>query len=119
MKFDEMQKIYNLCKCNFVPSDEFLTMHIPELPGVYIHHNITKNIYYVGQAKNLNRRCKKHLTGYGNGDVYADKKYGDKFESAIVLLGDTDMSLNELERLYIKKYHASIDGYNRTEGNNG
>ena len=47
--------------------------------GVYILHNKTKNMYYVGQGKDVFNRVNSHFTGKGNGDVYADYKYGDDF----------------------------------------
>lgn len=52
-------------------------------PGVYILHNVTKDKYYIGQGRQVidrvNDRVNMHFTGHGNGDVYADYKYGDIF----------------------------------------
>ena len=44
--------------------------------GVYILFNKTKNMYYVGKGQNVMNRVNNHFTGKGNGDVYADYKYG-------------------------------------------
>lgn len=89
-----------------------------DIVGVYVIHNKTKDIYYVGQAKKLFSRVNQHFTGHGNGDVYADYKYGDEFTVKIVRLsrsGYDDLDL--LEKDLIKKYNAYENGYNKTAGN--
>ena len=86
--------------------------------GVYILHNKTKDLYYIGQAKKILDRVNNHFTGKGNGDVYADYKYGDKFVIRMIALeGSGFESLNELERNMIAKYDAVSKGYNKTKGN--
>lgn len=91
-----------------------------EFVGCYILHNKTKDKYYVGQAKQVVSRVKAHLAGRGNGDVYADYKYGDNFEvRTISLVLSGYPSLNKLERDLIKRYNAYTKGYNRTRGNRG
>ena len=57
-----------------------------DFPGVYILHNHTKNLYYVGQGKSVFSRVNNHFTGHGNGDVYADYKYGDQFTIKMIAL---------------------------------
>lgn len=86
--------------------------------GVYILYNTSRNLYYVGQGQNVVQRVNNHLTGKGNGDVYADYKYGDIFVIRMVeyALSGTK-SLNELERLVIAAYDAYATGYNKTRGN--
>ena len=60
----------------------------------------------------------QHFTGHGNGDVYADYKYGDSFLIKIVKLSSSGYSdLDALERDLIKKYNAYSAGYNKTSGN--
>lgn len=89
-----------------------------DIVGVYIIYNKTKNLYYVGQAKKLFSRIYQHFTGHGNGDVYADYKYGDEFVIKIVRLtisGYDDIDL--LEKDLIKRYNAYSHGYNKTSGN--
>lgn len=89
-------------------------------PGVYVIHNQTKNMYYVGQGKKVLDRVNNHFTGKGNGDVYADYKYNDSFEISIIPFRNSGFSsLNELERLAIKTYNAYTQGYNKTRGNQG
>lgn len=89
-----------------------------DIVGVYIIHNCSKDKYYVGQAKRLYFRVNQHFTGHGNGDVYADYKYGDQFTISIVALSNSGYSdLDALERNLIKLYDAYDRGYNRTNGN--
>lgn len=86
--------------------------------GVYIIFNITKNMYYVGQAHKILDRVNNHFTGKGNGDVYADYKYGDQFTIKMIALNKSGYrSLNDLERDTIRKYKAFARGYNKTRGN--
>ena len=86
-----------------------------ENSGVYVILNLTKNLYYVGQSKNVLKRVKSHLTGSGNGDVYADFKYGDNFE--VTIHNCSIIDLNNIERTFISKYNASgSNGYNKNNG---
>ena len=86
--------------------------------GVYILFNSTKNMYYVGQGKEVLNRVNAHFTGKGNGDVYADYKYGDKFTIKMISLEKSGYAtLNELERNTIMAYDAFASGYNKTRGN--
>lgn len=86
--------------------------------GVYILFNATKNMYYVGQGKEVLNRVNAHFTGKGNGDVYADYKYGDKFTIKMIALKKSGFStLNELERNTIMTYDSFAAGYNKTRGN--
>lgn len=86
--------------------------------GVYILFNKSKNMYYVGQGKQVLNRVNAHFTGKGNGDVYADYKCGDSFTIKIITLENSDFaSLNELERHTISRYNAYAKGYNKTRGN--
>ena len=88
--------------------------------GVYILYNQSKNQYYIGQAKEVLNRVNNHFRGRGNGDVYADYKYGDKWTIRLIALADSGFTtLNELEREMIHAYNAYEDGYNRTRGNKG
>lgn len=87
-----------------------------DLVGCYVLYNKTKRMYYVGQSKDIICRVKQHFTG--NGDVYADYKYGDLFEVGLLLLSDTRYKgLNDLERDLIDVFCAYERGYNKTRGN--
>ncbi len=86
--------------------------------GVYIIYNKTKDMYYIGQSLKILNRVNNHFTGKGNGDVYADYKYGDKFTIKMIALDKSGYdSLNALERDIINKYDAFSKGYNKTKGN--
>lgn len=86
--------------------------------GVYILFNSTKNMYYVGQAKEVLNRVNAHFTGKGNGDVYADYKYGDAFTIKMIALDKSGFkTLNDLERNTIMTYDSFSSGYNKTRGN--
>lgn len=87
-------------------------------PGVYILHNVTKDKYYIGQGREVLDRVNMHFTGHGNGDVYADYKYGDIFTIKIIALAKSGFrTLNELEKETISYYDAYRKGYNKTRGN--
>lgn len=86
--------------------------------GVYILYNKTKSLYYVGQGTKIFDRVNNHFVGRGNGDVYADYKYGDEWLISMIALENSGFeSLNELERNTIKVYNSVENGYNRTRGN--
>lgn len=89
-----------------------------DFTGIYVIHNLTKGMYYVGQSTRVVGRVSQHFCGRGNGDVYADYKYGDEFEISLVSLRESGYeSLDALERDAIKAYDAYGHGYNRTRGN--
>lgn len=104
------------------PAFDFLaargTLRQSDFTGVYVLHNVTKDMYYVGQSVKVINRVGQHLTGHGSGDVYADFKYGDEFEVSTVSLAESGYgSLNDIERDTIAAYDAYNHGYNRTAGN--
>ena len=83
--------------------------------GVYVLFNKSSSMYYVGQSVNLLKRVNNHFTGKGNGDVYADYKYGSEFE--ITLIPCSQQDLNKIERHYIEIFNAYGKGYNKNKGN--
>lgn len=85
--------------------------------GVYVIYNRSQNLYYVGQATRTVDRLKSHLTGHGNGDVYADFKYGDEMFISIIPYELSFGSLNDMEADFIEYYDAVENGYNKTKGN--
>lgn len=91
-----------------------------DFAGVYILYNHTKNMHYVGQGKKVFQRVNNHFTGHGNGDVYADYKYGNDFTIKMIALESSGFkTLNELKRNTIAAYNAYAKGYNKTRGNKG
>lgn len=89
-----------------------------DIVGCYVIFNESKNMFYVGQAKRLFFRVNQHFTGHGNGDVYADYKYGNYFRISIIPLANSGFNdLDLLERTLISQYDAYNSGYNKTGGN--
>ncbi len=89
-----------------------------DIVGAYIIYNETKDMPYVGQATRLFFRVNQHFTGHGNGDVYADYKYGDDFSIKLIPLVDSGYKdLDLLEKNLIEHYKANKKGYNKTSGN--
>lgn len=102
--------------------DTFLSkrkMHqLDNKAGIYILHNKTKDMYYVGQGDYVISRAFKHFSGAGQGDVYADYKFGDRFTIKIIYLrGSGFFRLNSLEKTAIEILDAYDYGYNKTHGN--
>ena len=104
---------------SITPMDLFkLRTEISDFTGIYIIHNVSSERYYVGQSKREVNRVNQHFTGHGNGDIYADYKYGDIFTLKMLSLNNSGYeSLDELERDTIEYYDAFALGYNRTRGN--
>ena len=68
---------------------------------------------YVGQSLHVTERVHHHFTGYGRGDVYADRKAGRHVY--VKMIPCDREGLNDLERALIEEYHAT-DSYNATAG---
>lgn len=108
-----------------ISADEFLSSRraqhsgsASELTGVYILHNVSRDMYYVGQSVRVIQRVTQHFTGRGNGDVYADYRNGEEFTIRTISLASSGyQSLNDLERDAILAYDAYRRGYNKTRGN--
>lgn len=92
-------------------------------PGCYVilifrrkvKHNNYKHYenVYVGQSARVCNRVHNHFIGKGNGDVYADVKYGKKAYVEIYFCSKNEM--NALEKELIQKYNAT-ESYNGTSG---
>ena len=81
-----------------------------EVTGVFIVHNATKDLYYVGQSAKAIDRVALQFLGRGNCDVYADFRYGDSFDVRIVpLSGSCFESLTELKHSAIQALEAADD----------
>lgn len=68
---------------------------------------------YVGQSLHVCSRVRNHLTGHGNGDVYADVRNGKPVFVKIVPCPAQQM--NALEKKLIKAFNAT-SSYNNTAG---
>lgn len=87
--------------------------------GIYIIHNKSKSIYYVGKAEKVFNRAYNHfIKDSGNMDIYTDFILGDEFQISLIPLDETSSStLNELEGNAIVAYNSFRNGYNKVEGN--
>ena len=68
---------------------------------------------YVGQSVNIYKRVKNHLTGHGNGDVYADVREGKYVY--IRFMPCPEAKMNKLEKSLISLFNAT-KSYNKTRG---
>lgn len=101
--------------------------------GIYIIHNRSKDMYYVGQAKKLVDRASRHFTSNPANnqerkrmnelmslpEVYLDYRSKDRFSISLLPLENSPFStLNEFEDHAIRAYDAVAPaGYNRISGN--
>lgn len=92
-------------------------------PGCYVilvfNHAIIDSDYskyenvYIGQSVNMCQRVHNHFNGKGNGDIYADIKYG---KYVYVQLNPCFREgLNNLEKKLIRVFNATRS-YNKTRG---
>lgn len=75
--------------------------------------DVSYEAVYVGQSIHVAQRVRAHLTGHGNGDVYADVRAGKPVEVRMVRCAPAD--LNATERSLIAAFDATRS-YNRTRG---
>jgi len=99
----------------FKDLDTYIEFTRLKCSGIYIIWNKTKDIYYVGQSKNIKSRIfGQHFGSHINKLFFIDKKLGDKFYFNY-FKADLD-KLDEYERLAIRKYNSYKNGYNKTDG---
>lgn len=92
-------------------------------PGCYVitiyNHPVTDGNYlnyddiYIGQSVKVCQRVHNHLNGKGNGDVYADVKYGKWVYVRFVRCSRQNM--NRVEKKLISAFNATFS-YNKTRG---
>lgn len=122
----------------FIPAREFLDgwalmtsgrgrrvvsgLKLIDQPGCYViltnmgtdeNGNRTYDNVYVGQSVKACSRVRAHLTGHGNGDVYADVRNGENVSVCILPCPAEDM--NDNEKALIAAFHAT-ESYNVTHG---
>lgn len=96
--------------------DQFLALvgFVDDFPGVYIIRNLTKNKCCVGQSSKVLYRASKHITGYGNLDLYKDIRDGDEVTVKCIGLKDSGFeSLDELERECISMCDEEMMSYEK------
>lgn len=91
-------------------------------PGCYViltnprdgvNGSVSYDAVYVGQSIHVCSRVRQHLTGHGNGDVYADIRYGQNVQVRIVPC--SQHNLNAVEKDLIAAFGAT-KSYNKTRG---
>jgi hypothetical protein len=84
--------------------------------GIYVLFNETKNKYYVGQAKALSARIKKH---FEIETITRDFLSGDKILVKTLTAGElgSDYRIDHIEKIGIELFAADSGGYNKTAGN--
>ena len=112
----------------YIEAREFLSRWLElykdnDHPGCYVilifNQKVKDNDYkkyknaYVGQSVNVLHRVHQHLTGHGNGDVYADFKNGMYLYVQVRLCSEE--TLNDMERSLISMFDYR-KMYNKTRG---
>ena len=125
---NKYQKIpSNAVERQFISKDDFdkayQSNYSNDRPGVYIillydpaiskRTTLNYSDVYVGQSLTVYHRVRQHFTGHGNGNVFADIKYGRAAYVKLVFCEESD--LNRLEKKYIADYNATAS-YNDTKG---
>ncbi|MCL2586729.1 MAG: GIY-YIG nuclease family protein [Firmicutes bacterium] len=84
--------------------------------GIYIIFNQTKSKYYVGQAKQINARIRKH---FDVPDLARDFLMGDQIHVKFLTANELDDAyrLDHIEKTGIEIFNADKSGYNKTVGN--
>ncbi|ELL44619.1 excinuclease [Spiroplasma melliferum IPMB4A] len=103
---------------NLRQASNFTYDNLENKKGVYIIWNKTKNIYYVGQSKNMKKRLNNHFkNGDVNNIIFAKDWYNDDEFYYKYYFCDTKDELDLLEKKYIELYNSFENGYNKTGGN--
>lgn len=103
---DEFLKMYDLRIYDFNSKQtDIKIMKNCDFEGVYILHNISRNIYHVGRSTKVLRKIDRTFRGYENQAVYSDWINQNDFTVRIVRLSDSDFDNTILlERALVKKY---------------
>lgn len=75
--------------------------------------DVVYDAVYVGQSVKVCSRVRQHLTGHGNGDVYADVREGKDVQ--VRIMPCEKAAMNATEKELIAAFRAT-DSYNRTQG---
>lgn len=95
----------------FTPTQLMTTQH-PNIEGICICHNCTKNRYHIGMSSNVYDLAQRMFVGEANQAVYTDYQNGDTFSVTIrPLEGSGLYTLVTLAQHYIDRYGANEDTY--------
>ena len=90
------------------------------LVGIYLIYNYDRDLYYVGQSKDMVKRVYQHfMLNMGSPELHEDYCSGEKFSISLIPLAKTSFSsLDDLEDYAIRAYNSLLpNGYNKTPGN--
>lgn len=107
-----------------VSAPEKVGLKYSDAPGCYVflvfdkdsvddESNMNYRDVYVGQSINVNARVHNHITGKGNGDIFADIKMGKRVLVAICYMSAEE--LNQAE-VWLIHYFDAEHSYNKTKG---
>lgn len=94
----------------------------PDIEGIYIIINVSKNKSYIGESKNIHRRFKDHqaelkANRHINAEMQNDYNNGDTFYYLIVDILPNNISgvvRMSAETFYMLKYDTVNTGYNKS-----
>lgn len=111
---EEFLKMYDTRTYDYrSKQNDIKIMKSVDFEGVYILHNIKKDIYYVGKGSQVFRKIDRHFRGHGNSMVYEDFKKGHKFRIRAIRFQNSGYdNIDILERDVARDYDAYISGYN-------
>jgi hypothetical protein len=99
----------------WVPVDKILSSADKGSIGIYVLYNETKNKYYVGQAKAISARIRKHFEVE---PIARDFLSGDRILVKTLAAGElNDYRIDHIEKIGIELFAGDTDGYNKTAGN--
>lgn len=103
-------------KKDFIPLEKILNSSDKGGAGIYILYNENKDKYYVGQAKQINKRIKDH---FAIEDIAKDYLNNDVIKVKYLTLNELndDYRLDHIEKAAIEAFNADKSGYNKTKGN--
>lgn len=80
----------------------------PKLPGCYLYKNSSKEIIYVGKAKNIRNRVKSYFVNYGKLDVRIQSMIDNAVDVEFITV-DSEVESFILETNLIKKYRPKYN----------
>ena len=103
---EEFLEAYDVRSYNFhSKQNDIKFMKSIDFAGIYILHNLDKNIYFVGKSGKVFRKINRHFRGYENKEVYKDWKNRNKFTVQIISFESSEYNdINVLEKEIRKQY---------------
>lgn len=108
VSIDEFMKMYNVRIHNFdSKQDDIKLMKQYDFEGVYILHNCTRNIYYIGNSRKVFHKIERQFKGYEDPDVYNEWSRKHIFTVKIYRFEESNYSsINKLKNNLMNEYEA-------------